>query len=82
MNTFLLFVYRHVKVYDVASYKLVATMDYPVPILSMGVSVGLFIARCPMGNLSAGDYVPPYEKLKEHLALDRTSWFIKSVCNR
>ncbi|XP_033634778.1 U3 small nucleolar RNA-associated protein 15 homolog [Asterias rubens] len=29
---------RHVKVYDVASYKLVATMDYPVPILSMGVS--------------------------------------------
>ncbi|XP_063955936.1 U3 small nucleolar RNA-associated protein 15 homolog [Lytechinus pictus] len=29
---------RHVKVYDVTTYQLVASMDYPAPILSLGIS--------------------------------------------
>ena len=31
--------HRHVKIYDVTSYKLVANLDYPGPILSMGIAV-------------------------------------------
>ncbi|XP_022110346.1 U3 small nucleolar RNA-associated protein 15 homolog [Acanthaster planci] len=69
---------RHVKVYDVASYKLVASLDYPAPILSMGVSPtdSTVVVGMSSGLISIRHRKPEpgdAEKTKRKLKLSRVS---------
>ena len=46
------FVCRHVKIYDVKDYKVVHSMDYPSPILCLGLSVSSSLIKIKLVYLS------------------------------
>lgn len=37
---------RHIKIYDVDTYSVVHTLDYPAPVLCMAVAVSMFVYMC------------------------------------
>ena len=45
-------IFRHVKVFDLLNYDIVHTMDYPSPILSLGVLVWFFLLYFHFNEIS------------------------------